>query len=125
MSLTLLKFCNEIAAGMVYLSGKQFVHRDLAARNILISENYVCKVCGNETGEFTYVNLPKLSNTIFVGINTYKSKISSCSNCGTISLGFNDTCINCGAKLENKIKENQINKKPSESTIEVKAEEIG
>ena len=44
MPLTLLKFCNEIAAGMVYLSGKQFVHRDLAARNILISENFTCKV---------------------------------------------------------------------------------
>ena len=61
---------------------------------------------------------------IFIGINTYKSQISSCSNCGTISLGFNDTCMNCGAKLDNKFKENQIDKKPSESTIEVKAEEI-
>ena len=47
-----------------------------------------------------------------------------CSNCGTISLGFNDTCMNCGANLEDDIKENQINKKPSESTIEIKAEEI-
>ena len=40
----LLKFCNEIAAGMTYLSGKQFVHRDLAARNILVSDKIVCKV---------------------------------------------------------------------------------
>ena len=62
---------------------------------------------------------------IILGINTYKSKINTCSNCGTISLGFNDTCINCGADLKNKIKENQIYKKPGESTIEVKAEEIG
>ena len=61
---------------------------------------------------------------IFIGINTYKSKINVCSNCGTISLGFNDTCMNCGTKLENKIKEDQIDKKPSESTIEVKAEEV-
>ena len=61
---------------------------------------------------------------IFIGINTYKSKINTCSNCGTISFGFNDTCMNCGAKLENKIKEDQIDKKPSESIIEVKAEEI-
>ncbi len=61
---------------------------------------------------------------VFLGINTYKSKINTCTRCGTISLGFSDTCINCGSKLENKIKEDQINQKPSESTIEVKAEEI-
>ncbi len=61
---------------------------------------------------------------VFVGLNTFKSKVNACNNCGTISLGLSDTCINCGATLENKIKENQINKKPSESTIEVKAEEI-
>ena len=41
----LLKFCQEIAAGMTYLSGKQFVHRDLAARNILVSDKLACKVC--------------------------------------------------------------------------------
>ncbi|XP_065899833.1 uncharacterized protein [Dysidea avara] len=40
----LLKFCQEIAAGMAYLSGKQFVHRDLAARNILVSEKCTCKI---------------------------------------------------------------------------------
>ena len=41
----LLKFCQEIAAGMAYLSGKQFVHRDIAARNILVSDKLTCKVC--------------------------------------------------------------------------------
>ena len=61
---------------------------------------------------------------VFIGINSYKSKINTCKSCGTISLGMSDTCINCGANLENNLKENQINKKPSESTIEVKAEEI-
>ena len=40
----LLKFCQEIAAGMVYLSGKHFIHRDLVARNILVSETATCKV---------------------------------------------------------------------------------
>ena len=44
LPLLLLKFCQEIAAGMTYLSGKQFVHRDLAARNVLISVNCICKV---------------------------------------------------------------------------------
>ena len=61
---------------------------------------------------------------VFISINTYKSKINSCSNCGAISLGSSETCMNCGANLNNKIKENQIDKKPSESTIEVKAEEV-
>ena len=40
----LLKFCQDIAAGMTYLNSKQFVHRDLAARNILVSESVSCKV---------------------------------------------------------------------------------
>ena len=61
---------------------------------------------------------------VFISINSYKSKINKCNSCGTIALGISDTCINCGANLENNLKENQINKKPSESTIEVQAEEI-
>ena len=61
---------------------------------------------------------------IFIGFNSYKSKIITCSSCGSISLGSSETCINCGANLDNISKKNQIYKKPSESTIEVKAEEI-
>ncbi|MBO6974873.1 MAG: hypothetical protein JJ844_04175 [Prochlorococcus marinus CUG1435] len=61
---------------------------------------------------------------VFIGFNSYKSKINICSNCGAISLGLNETCMNCGADLENISKKNQLDKKPSESTIEVKAEEI-
>ena len=60
----------------------------------------------------------------FVGFNYYKSKINTCSNCGAISLGFNENCVNCGANLKDISKSNQLDKKPSESTIEVKAEEI-
>ena len=61
---------------------------------------------------------------VFIGFNSYKSKIKTCSNCGSISLGLSDNCMNCGANLENINKKNQSDKKPSESTIEVKAEEI-
>ena len=61
---------------------------------------------------------------IFIGFNSYKSKINTCSSCGSISLGLSETCINCGANLDNISKKNKIDKKPSESTIEVKAEEI-
>ena len=61
---------------------------------------------------------------IFIGFNYYKSKLNTCRNCGALSLGFSETCMNCGANLEDIIKKNQLDKKPSESTIEVKAEEI-
>ena len=61
---------------------------------------------------------------MIIGLNSYKSKINTCNNCGVISLGLSDTCMNCGSELENISKKNQLDKKPSESTIEVKAEEI-
>ena len=61
---------------------------------------------------------------MFIGFNSFKSKINTCSNCGTISLGLSETCMNCGADLENIKKSSQLDKKPSESTIEVKAEEV-
>ena len=60
----------------------------------------------------------------FLGLNSFKSKINSCSNCGAMSFGSNETCMNCGANLENTNKRNKLDKKPSESIIEVKAEEI-
>ena len=61
---------------------------------------------------------------VFIGFNSYKSQINTCNNCGTVTLGFGDTCMNCGSDLENINKRNKLDKKPSESTIEVKAEEI-
>ena len=61
---------------------------------------------------------------IFIGFNSYKSKINKCSSCGVISFGLSETCLNCGANIENISKDNQLNKNPSESTIEVKAEEV-
>ncbi len=61
---------------------------------------------------------------ILVGFNSYKSKINTCMSCGSISLGLGETCMNCGANLENISNYNQFDKKASESTIEVKAEEV-
>ena len=61
---------------------------------------------------------------LFIGFNTYKSKIKTCNNCGVINLGLSSKCMNCGSDLENINNINQQNNKPSESTIEVKAEEI-
>ena len=61
---------------------------------------------------------------VFIGFNSYRSKIIQCNKCGSISFGLNETCINCGADLDNISIKNQLNKKPSESTIEIEAEEI-
>ena len=61
---------------------------------------------------------------VFLGFNSYKSKINTCYSCGAISIGLSENCMNCGANLENISNINQFDKKPSESTIEVKAEEV-
>ena len=61
---------------------------------------------------------------VFLAFNFYKSKINTCDKCGAISFGFSETCENCGSDLNDISQSNQLDNKPSESTIEVKAEEI-
>ena len=62
---------------------------------------------------------------LLISFNSLKSKVNTCNQCGTVNLGINNTCMNCGADLENtNSKSSEILKKPSETTIEVKAEEI-
>ena len=61
---------------------------------------------------------------VLIGFNSYKSKINTCNNCGAISLGLSETCMNCGANLENTNNNNLFDKNPGESTIEVNAEEV-
>ena len=65
-----------------------------------------------------------LAILVFMGFNYYRSKINTCNNCGAISLGLSENCMNCGANLEKISNNNQFDKKPSESTIEVEAEEV-
>ena len=62
---------------------------------------------------------------VLISFNSLKSKVNTCTQCGTVSLGINNTCMNCGANLDdiNPTKPKPF-KKPSETTIEVKAEEI-
>tara|TARA_A100001388_G_C28577328_1_gene407164 strand:- start:315 stop:656 length:342 start_codon:yes stop_codon:yes gene_type:complete len=61
---------------------------------------------------------------LFIGFNFYKSKVYTCNDCGAISYDSGNTCMNCGTELNNINKSNQLEKMPSESTIEIKAEEI-
>ena len=60
-----------------------------------------------------------------VSFNSLKSKANICNECGTLSLGINNVCTNCGAQLNNTNEKNFENfNKPSETTIEIKAEEV-
>ena len=61
---------------------------------------------------------------IFIIFNSYKTTLNNCNECGAINVGLNDTCRNCGAKLEDINQKSRLEKKPSESVIEVNAEEI-
>ena len=60
-----------------------------------------------------------------IGFNSLNSKVKTCNKCGAVSLGINRTCTNCGADLSNENAKNFENhKQPSETTIEIKAEEV-
>ena len=62
---------------------------------------------------------------VLISFNSLKSKVHTCNVCGTVSIGMNNTCVNCGADLSNiNLKKSENFNKPSETTIEVKAEEI-
>ena len=61
---------------------------------------------------------------VFIGFNSYKSKVNICSSCGALSFGDRDTCTNCGVDLDDINKIKNLDKRPSESTIEIKAEEV-
>ena len=62
---------------------------------------------------------------LLISFNSLKSKVNTCNQCGTLTLGINNTCMNCGANLEDlNPKSSESLTKPSETTIEVKAEEI-
>ena len=65
-----------------------------------------------------------LAILVFMVFNSYKSRINKCSSCGVISYGLSETCINCEANYENINNNNQFDQKPSESIIEVSAEEV-
>ena len=62
---------------------------------------------------------------VFLSFNSLKSKVAICNQCGNIMLGLDNTCKICGADLGEINSKNFDNfKKPSETTIEIKAEEI-
>jgi len=61
---------------------------------------------------------------VFIGFNSYKSKTKICSNCGSIFIGLSETCMICGSELDDSNKRTELIQKPSQNTIDIKAEEI-
>ena len=86
--------------------------------------NFLISIIGNVL--LLVFLIPLLIFLIFlISFNSLKSKVNTCNQCGTISLGINNTCMNCGADLDDiNQKNSETFKKPSETTIEVKAEEV-
>ena len=90
----------------------------------LFGLNFFLSIIGNILLLFFLITLLILL-IVFLSFNFLNSKISQCKQCGAISLGLNDTCINCGADLGDiNIKQMKLDKNPGGRTIEVKAEEI-
>ena len=90
----------------------------------LFGFNFFLNLIGNLLLLIFLVPLLILS-LLLISFSSLKSKVNTCDQCGTITLGMNNTCMNCGADLENtNSKRSESLKKPSETTIEVKAEEI-
>ncbi len=90
---------------------------------LIFGFNFVLSFLGNVL--LLSLLIPILLLLIFlISYNSYKSKINICSNCGSISLGISNNCMNCGAEIINKKNTDQFNVKASEKTVEVKAEEV-
>ena len=72
------------------------------------------------------VLVPLLILTIgFLGLNSFKSSINLCENCGSTIIGNNGNCPYCDYKpIKNIQKEDDLSSDASNKIIEVKAEEI-
>ena len=55
----------------------------------------------------------------FLGINSFKSKFKICTNCGSTSMGNNESCVYCGTNFNKNYSEDA-----GSETIEIEAEEI-
>ncbi len=90
----------------------------------LFGFNFFLSLIGNLLLLVLLIPLLILS-VLLISFNSLKSKVNTCSQCGTVTFGINNTCMNCGADLENEnTNSTESLKKPSETTIEVKAEEV-
>jgi len=60
----------------------------------------------------------------FLALNSLKSTINLCENCGSTIIGINDNCPYCDYKSIKNIQKDDLSSDASNEIIEVKAEEI-
>ena len=60
----------------------------------------------------------------FLGLNSLKSTINLCENCGSTIIGNNGICPYCDYKSKKNIQKDDLSSEASNKIIEVKAEEI-
>ena len=60
----------------------------------------------------------------FLTINSFKSKIKVCTNCGTTILSDSESCLNCGSNLSEIDNNQNYTDDAGSKTIEIEAEEI-
>jgi len=59
-----------------------------------------------------------------LSLNSFKSNINSCENCGSNFIGKSNICPNCDYELGKNLSENDLSSDASNKIIEIKAEEI-
>ena len=60
----------------------------------------------------------------FLGINSFKTKLKVCTNCGATTLSNSQSCLYCGSNLSESENIKNLNEDASNETIEIEAEEI-
>ena len=60
----------------------------------------------------------------FLAINSFKSKIKACPNCGATVIGDHERCIYCGSNFTENNYDKEYSNNASSETIEIEAEEI-
>ena len=60
----------------------------------------------------------------FLGINSFKTKLKSCTNCGATIIGESESCVYCGLRFSNSESNKGFSENASTETIEIEAEEV-
>ena len=60
----------------------------------------------------------------FLTINSFKSKLKVCTNCGATIISEGDSCLYCGSNFDEIKNEKNYSENASRETIEIEAEEI-
>ena len=60
----------------------------------------------------------------FLTINSFKSKLKVCKNCGATSISNSESCLYCGSNFSEADNQKNYSDDASSETIEIEAEEI-